>query len=33
MKECKDCGKELSDYCFTNDDDICDYCWGMRGGY
>lgn len=29
---CKDCGQELDEYYFTNDEDICDYCWGMRGG-
>lgn len=32
MKECKDCGNEYNDYLFTNSDDICDYCWAMRGG-
>lgn len=28
----KDCGVERDDYHFTNDDNICDYCWAMRGG-
>lgn len=32
MKTCKDCEKDLNDYHFTNDEDICDYCWAMRGG-
>lgn len=33
MKICKDCDREHDDYYFTNDEDICDYCWAMRGGY
>ncbi|NYE07585.1 hypothetical protein F4694_004396 [Bacillus niacini] len=33
MKICKDCNQERSEYLFTNDVDICDYCWAMRGGY
>lgn len=32
MNTCKDCNEEKSDYHFTNDTDICDYCWGMKGG-
>jgi transposase len=32
MNTCKDCGQERDDYHFTNDEDICDYCWAMRGG-
>jgi hypothetical protein len=31
-QQCKDCGQVLDSYHFTNDDDICDYCYGMRGG-
>lgn len=31
MKECQDCGKELSDYCFMNGSDVCDYCNAMKG--
>jgi hypothetical protein len=30
MTKCKDCGVELDDYHFTNDEDVCDYCWGMN---
>jgi hypothetical protein len=32
MKSCEDCGQERDDYQFTNNDKICDYCWGMNHG-
>jgi hypothetical protein len=31
MKICEDCNQERNEYLFTNDKDICDYCWAMRG--
>jgi hypothetical protein len=31
-QQCKDCGQVLDSYHFTNDEDICDYCWAIRGG-
>lgn len=31
MKTCEECNQERSDYCFANDDSVCDYCWAMGG--
>lgn len=32
MKKCCDCGRDRDSYCFTNDDEVCDYCWALNGG-